>query len=181
VGKALHFAVFKTAIGPCGVVWSERGLVGVQLPEATLAHTLKRVARRFPDATETTPTPVIQAAIDGIVALLSGEKRDLGEVVLDMDDLPLLNRRVYDVARTIRPGTTLTYGDVARRVGREANPRSVGQALGANPFPIVVPCHRVLAASGGMGGFSAPGGVATKRRMLEIEGVDGVVEEPSLF
>lgn len=177
----MHYALFKTAIGQCGVVWGERGVVGVQLPESSLAHTQQRIARRYPDATLSEPSREIQAAIDGMVALLAGEKRDLAEIRLDMDGVPLFNRRVYEVARAIAPGTTLTYGDVAARLDRAANPRAVGQALGANPFPIVVPCHRVLAANGRMGGFSAPGGVATKRRMLEIEGVDGVQEEPSLF
>lgn len=179
--RTLHFSLFETAIGPCGVVWGDRGLLGIQLPEGSVSHTRKRMQRRFPDAASAIPPPDVQAAIDGIVALLAGEKRDLADVVLDMADLPLFNRRVYEVARTIEPGTTMTYGDVAARVGRATNPRAVGRALGANPFPIVVPCHRVLAAHGRMGGFSAPGGVATKRRMLQIEGVEGVVEEPSLF
>jgi methylated-DNA-[protein]-cysteine S-methyltransferase len=179
--RTLHYTLFDTAIGPCGVVWSERGLAGVQLPESSPSHTRTRVLRRFHDASHADPPPAVQDAIDGIVALLEGDKRDLGDIVLDMDDVPLFNRRVYEVARTIPPGSTLTYGEVAARIGRAANPRAVGQALGHNPFAIVVPCHRVLAAGGRMGGFSANGGVATKRRMLQIEGVDGVQEEPSLF
>jgi methylated-DNA-[protein]-cysteine S-methyltransferase len=101
--------------------------------------------------------------------------------VLDFEGLPAFNRRVYELARTIGPGATLTYGDIALRLGSPGTARAVGQALGQNPWPIVVPCHRVLAADGRMGGFSAPGGVATKRRMLEIEGVDGVRPEPTLF
>ena len=117
----------------------------------------------------------MQPAIDGIVALLRGEKRDLRELVLDIDGAAAaFNRRVYELARTIPPGATMTYGDIARRLGSPGTARAVGQALGQNPLPIVVPCHRVLAADGRMGGFSAPGGVATKRRMLEIEGVEGV-------
>ena len=98
-----------------------------------------------------------------------------------MEGLPAFNRRVYELARTIPPGSTMTYGEVARRLGSPGMARAVGQALGRNPYPIVVPCHRVLAADGRMGGFSAPGGVATKRRMLEIEGVEGVRAEPTLF
>ena len=120
-------------------------------------------------------------AIDGIVALLRGDKRDLREIILDFHGVPVFNRRVYEIARTIGPGATLTYGDIARRLGRPGTARAVGHALGQNPWPIVVPCHRVLAADGRMGGFSAPGGVATKRRMLEIEGVEGVRPEPRLF
>ena len=100
----------------------------------------------------------MQPAIDGIVALLAGEKRDLRELALDMEGLPAFNRRVYELARTIPPGATMTYGEIARRLGSPGMARAVGQALGQNPLPIVVPCHRVLAADGRMGGFSAPGG-----------------------
>jgi methylated-DNA-[protein]-cysteine S-methyltransferase len=123
----------------------------------------------------------VKAATDGIVALLAGAKRDLREVLLDMAGIPEFNRRVYELARTIPPGSILTYGEIAMRLGAPGTARAVGQALGQNPFPIVVPCHRVLAADGRMGGFSAPGGVATKRRMLEIEGVEGIREAPTLF
>jgi methylated-DNA-[protein]-cysteine S-methyltransferase len=114
---------------------------------------------------------VIAQAIDGIVALLDGQARDLTDVPLDFDEsVPAFHRRVYDVARTIRPGTTLSYGEIAVRVGEPDAARAVGQALGRNPIPIIVPCHRVLAANGGTGGFSAPGGTATKLQLLAIEG-----------
>jgi methylated-DNA-[protein]-cysteine S-methyltransferase len=87
-----------------------------------------------------------------------------------MDAVPEFPRRVYEVARTIPPGGTLTYGEVAARLGDARLAREVGQALGRNPFAIIVPCHRVLAAGGMPGGFSASGGVATKMRLLSIEG-----------
>jgi methylated-DNA-[protein]-cysteine S-methyltransferase len=177
----VNYTIFDTAIGPCGVVWGDRGLKGVNLPESSHARTQATLTRRFPDATPARPTADVQAAIDAIVALLAGEKCDLREIVLDLDGLPDFNRRVYALARTIPPGSTLTYGEVATRLGSPGMARAVGQALGQNPLPIVVPCHRVLAADGRMGGFSAPGGVATKRRMLEIEGVEGVRAEPTLF
>jgi methylated-DNA-[protein]-cysteine S-methyltransferase len=119
----------------------------------------------------------VARAIDEIVALLEGEPRDLTGVMLDMEHLPEFNRRVYAVARTVAPGETITYGEIAERIGERGAAQAVGQALGRNPFPIVVPCHRVLAAGGGMGGFSARGGVATKRRMLAIEGAG----TPTLF
>jgi methylated-DNA-[protein]-cysteine S-methyltransferase len=113
----------------------------------------------------------VSHAIESIVALLGGEARDLTDVPLDFDDtVPEFHRRVYDVTRTIKPGTTLSYGEVAARVGEPDAARAVGQALGRNPIPIIVPCHRVLAARGGTGGFSAPGGTATKLQMLAIEG-----------
>jgi len=164
------FALFPTAIGTCAVAWTERGVAGVQLPEAHESQTRARIERRVRGAVETAPTPDVQKAIDGITALLAGEPDDLSYVVLDLEGLPEFNRRVYDIARTITPGRTLTYGDIAARCGNSGDARAVGQALGRNPYPIVVPCHRVLAANGRLGGFSAHGGVATKLRLLEIEG-----------
>ena len=141
------------------------------LPEQTDRETSARVARRFPQSLESTPPPFVAHAIAGIVALLEGESRDLTDVPLEFDDsVPEFHRRVYDVARTIKPGTTLSYGEIAARVGDPDSARAVGQALGRNPIPIIVPCHRVLAAGGGTGGFSAPGGTATKLRLLAIEG-----------
>jgi methylated-DNA-[protein]-cysteine S-methyltransferase len=116
------------------------------------------------------PPAEVQCAVDRIAALLLGEASDLATIALDMDDVPAFHRRVYETARAIPPGMTLSYGDIAARVGAPGAARAVGQALGRNPFPIVVPCHRVLAAGGKIGGFSAQGGIATKRRMLAIEG-----------
>jgi methylated-DNA-[protein]-cysteine S-methyltransferase len=164
------FALFDTPIGRCGVAWGEHGVAGVQLPEASDRETLARMFNRFPTAAELVPPPEVQVVIDRISALLRGETSDLGTVALDMDGVPEFHRRVYEAARAIPPGKTLSYGDIAKRVGAPGAARAVGQALGRNPFPIVVPCHRVLAAGGKIGGFSAQGGVATKRRMLAIEG-----------
>jgi methylated-DNA-[protein]-cysteine S-methyltransferase len=154
---------------PCGIVWSERRIVGVQLPEHDAAKTRARVARRYPDAAEATPSTEIQSIIDDIVALLRGESRDFAGVALATDDLPEFNRRVYAIARAIPPGQTLSYGEIATQLGDRLLARDVGTALGKNPFPIIVPCHRVLAAGGKMGGFSAPGGVTTKLKLLSIE------------
>ena len=167
---ASGFALFDTAIGRCGVAWGEGGIAGIQLPEAGERETRVRMLQRFPVAGEVPPPPEVQRVIDRIVALLRGEVSDLSTVALDMDQVPAFHRRVYEAARTIPPGATLSYGDVAARAGAPGAARAVGQALGRNPFPIVVPCHRVLAAGGKIGGFSAQGGVATKRRMLAIEG-----------
>jgi methylated-DNA-[protein]-cysteine S-methyltransferase len=166
---AYGFTLFDTAIGRCGVAWSDRGLVGVQLPEAGEMETRERMLQRFPAAAETPPPPKVRLAIDGIVALLQGEPSDLSAIALDMEGVASFHRRVYEAARTIPPGKTLAYGDVAARLGTAGAARAVGQALGRNPFPIVVPCHRVLAARGKIGGFSAHGGTETKRRMLAIE------------
>jgi methylated-DNA-[protein]-cysteine S-methyltransferase len=166
---AYGFTLFDTAIGRCGVAWSDRGLVGVQLPEASEANARERMLQRFPAAAETPPPPQVQRAIDGIIALLQGEPSDLSGIALDMEDVAPFHRRVYEVARAIPPGRTLAYGAVAARAGAPGAARAVGQALGRNPFPIIVPCHRVVAAGGKIGGFSAHGGTATKRRMLAIE------------
>ncbi len=164
------FALFDTAIGACAIVWSARGVAGVQLPEGDAEATRARVARRYAGAQEAAPPPQVQRAIDGMVALLNGERRELNDVTLDTQALPEFNRKVYDLARTIPPGETLTYGEVAERLGDKLLARAVGQALGENPIPLIVPCHRVLAAGGKTGGFSAAGGVVTKLRLLTIEG-----------
>ncbi|MGA7487362.1 MAG: methylated-DNA--[protein]-cysteine S-methyltransferase [Xanthobacteraceae bacterium] len=162
-------ALFDTAIGRCGIAWNGRRVIGVQLPEAHERQTRARLARRCPQARDGSPPQEVQCAIDGIVALLRGEARDLSAIALDMECVPEFDRRVYEVARTIPPGTTSSYGEVAARLGARDLAREVGQALGRNPFPIVVPCHRVLAAGGKVGGFSANGGVTTKLRLLTIE------------
>ena len=164
------FALFDTAIGRCGIAWGGPTVVGVQLPEADERMTRLRMRRRFPDALEALPPSEVARAIAAIVAHLGGEPRDLAAVALDMEQVPPFDRRVYQVARTIPAGATLTYGDIAARIGENSEARDVGQALGRNPFPIVVPCHRVLAAGGKVGGFSANGGIATKLRLLSIEG-----------
>lgn len=158
------FALFDTPIGRCGIVWDEDTILGVQLPEARESDTHSRLRRRRPDAREAPPPTGVQQAIDAIVALLRGEASDLSTIPLDMTNVPPFHRRVYEVARTISPGTTLTYGDIATRLGEPGLARDVGQALGQNPFAIVVPCHRVVAAGGKLGGFSASGGITTKVR-----------------
>jgi methylated-DNA-[protein]-cysteine S-methyltransferase len=163
------YALFETAIGRCGIVWSERGIVGVQFPEGSDQATRRRLLRRHLKACETIPPAAVQRTIEDIVALLEGERRDLSEAVLDWGAVPDFNRRVYHVARAIPPGSTLSYGEVAARLGDRNLARDVAQALGQNPFPIIVPCHRIMAAGGKTGGFSAPGGVRTKLRLLSIE------------
>src|SRR5712691_206488 len=163
------FALFDTAIGRCAIAWSGRGILAVQLPEADERKTRRRLIRRFPQAREAPPPPAVARALEGIAALLRGERVDLSAVALDLDGVAPFHRRVYEVARTIAPGATLSYGEVAARLGAPRSARAVGQALGRNPVPILVPCHRVLAAGGKPGGFSANGGVATKLRLLAIE------------
>jgi methylated-DNA-[protein]-cysteine S-methyltransferase len=172
------FALFDTPIGTCAIAWSGRGIIGLQLPEPNPAATRARVRRRWPGVAEAAVSAGVQRAIDRVKALLAGGAVDLADIPLDLDAAPEFHRRVYEVARTIPPGRTMTYGEIARRLGVPHESREVGQALGRNPVAIIVPCHRVLGADGKMGGFSANGGVSTKRRMLEIEGAAEVGAGP---
>lgn len=177
--REAFYTLFDTPIGFCGLAWNRRGVVGVQLPEEDASKTRSRLAKRFPGISEVPPPPAIQAVIADVIALLKGEPRDLSTVPLDMEGVPDLHRRVYESARAIPPGRVLTYGEIASRLGID-NARLIGQALGKNPFAIIVPCHRVVAAGGKLGGFSANGGSMTKRRLLAIEGARRD-ESPTLF
>ena len=179
---AAGFCLFETPIGACGLAWAEHSIVGVLLPDDRgPAGTRARMQRSFPAALLTEePPPWVTAIAARIRQLLEGGRDDLSDVPLDMTEVPPFNRRVYEVARAIPPGRVLTYGEVAARLGEPGAARAVGQALGHNPFAPVIPCHRVLAAKGQGGGFSAGGGVATKLRMLEIERARFGIE-PGLF
>ncbi len=163
------FALFDTAIGRCAIAWGGRGITAVQLPEARENATRASMLKRFPAAQEAPPPPEIRQACDAIVALLRGEASDLAAVALDMAGIPPFHRRVYEIVRSVPPGTTLSYGEVAAKLGADGAARAVGQAMRRNPFAIVVPCHRVLAAGGKVGGYSANGGIATKLRLLALE------------
>ncbi len=171
--STLAYALFPTPLGFCGIAWNTQALTGVQLPEADEAATRQRMARRFPDLREGMPPPFVREAIAAITALLEGhplEPRDLSHLPLDMAGVPPFHQRVYELTRRIPPGETLSYGEVARQLDAPGAARAVGQALGANPFAPVVPCHRVLGAKTGTGGFSAHGGLQTKLKLLEMEG-----------
>lgn len=174
-----NFSIFDTALGACGIVWTARGIAGVQIHDGSERATRAGLLRRFPGAREAVPPADVQHAIDGIGALLRGERPDLNDVAIDTEHLPAFNRKVYDITRAIPPGATLTYGEIAERLGDKLLARDVGQALGQNPIPLIVPCHRVLASGGKSGGFSASGGVVTKLRLLTIEGAQP--NGPTLF
>lgn len=168
---ASGYALFPTAIGHCGIAWQGELLVGVQLPEDTgEAQTRARMQRRFPQLAECAMPPQFAAWAARVAATLQGAHDDLCDVPLALDTVPPFNARVYALARRIPPGKTMTYGEMAAQLGEPGAARAVGQALGHNPFAPVVPCHRILAANGKTGGFSAGGGAATKMRMLDIEG-----------
>lgn len=180
----MHYAVFDTALGPCGLLWSERGIAAVQLPEHSRDATRARLLHRHGDAREATPPPAIARAIAGIQALLGGDRAvDFSDVPLDTEALPAFHRRVYDVISRLKPGETMTYGAIASELneGPDGDARAVGYALGKNPIPVIIPCHRVVAANGKLGGFSAPGGRETKLKLLAIEGGAPDNKQPSLF
>jgi methylated-DNA-[protein]-cysteine S-methyltransferase len=167
---ATRYALFDTSLGTCAIAWTDRGVVRTVLPEPSAEEVRARLLRRLPDAQEAEPPDDVRRAIGEISRLMAGEPVDLTWVSLVDDGVPELDQRVYALARTIKPGSTLTYGDIARRLGDVALARKVGEALGRNPFPIVVPCHRVLGAGGRTGGFSARGGTETKMLLLRVEG-----------
>lgn len=167
MSTGLH--VFTTALGECGIGWSPAGLLGIQLPETTSRETAARLRNRFPALAWADPPSSAERAIEGVRHVLAGEKDDLDDVLLDLSAVGAFEAEVYRLTRAIPPGSTTTYGDIARPLGGVHLARAVGQALGRNPWPIVIPCHRVTGASGRLGGFSATGGVAIKRRLLEIE------------
>ena len=156
--------IFETELGRCAVRWSEAGITGVLLPKA---------GRPGPSFDVGAVPSFVGEAIEGIVAVMDGEKRDLSSIPLDQRGIDDFRRAVYAETRDIPAGTTRSYGEVARAIGLPDGARDVGAALARNPFPIIVPCHRVVAANGALTGFSAPGGLATKRRMLELEGTPG--------
>lgn len=174
------FCVFETAIGPCGIAWREASIAGVQLPEGNEARTRARMRRRFPHAAEASPPAEVATIVQRLRRSLEGEPDAMLDVPLDLDGIAPFQQRVYEVTRGIAPGRTLTYGEVAAAIGEPGAARAVGQALGHNPFAPIVPCHRVLAARSGAGGFSAEGGVVTKLRLLEMEKAR-FGAEPGLF
>lgn len=165
--SACGYALFPTAIGLCGLAWSERGITRVVFPEPTEAATRARLTRA--GAIEADPPPAIAQAMAAIASLLESGQADLTAIDLDMEGLAPPEQAMLKAARRIPAGSTLTYGELAAAAGQPGAAREAGQAMARNRFPIVVPCHRVLAAGGGFGGFSAPGGVEAKARLLNIE------------
>ena len=178
--KSEGIAVFETPLGTCGVAWNAHGLCASQLPEGDAAALRTRLRRRLPGTPEREPPRWVRQLIGDIDALFRGVVVDLSQVPLDLRHVPEMDRRVYDIVRGIPPGSTLSYGQVAERLGDRQLARAVGRALGRNPFAPVVPCHRVLGAGGRPGGFSAHGGLRTKLQLLTVEGASPS-GEPDLF
>ena len=165
-----QYALFDTAIGFAGIAWNDAGLVACHLPERDAETARRGFLRRFPEAAEAGVPAALAATVAGIQALMRGEKADLTDAPLDLSRTPEFHAKVYEIARAIPAGETLTYGEIAVKLGDKLLARDVGAVMGANPWPIVVPCHRVTAAGGKPGGFSARGGVNTKLKLLGIEG-----------
>jgi methylated-DNA-[protein]-cysteine S-methyltransferase len=167
-----HSRVFKTARGFCGIAWSDAGITAFRLPVNTPEAAERLLRRRVPDAEPGTPPTEVVRAISATQAYFEGEEVDFSRFQLDLGQQSDLFDRIYTAVRGLRWGETTTYGALAKAlgVGPEAA-RDVGQAMAHNPVPLIIPCHRVLAAGGKIGGFSAPGGAASKARMLELEGI----------
>jgi methylated-DNA-[protein]-cysteine S-methyltransferase len=168
---ALGWTVFETALGACAIAWSEQGICGSQLPEADMTALAARMRARFPAARDDLPLPAtVRRAIRGVQVLVAGDSLDLLlDVPLDETGLADFNRRVLALTRRIAVGQTRSYGELAAQLGQPGAARAVGMAQGQNPFAPIVPCHRVLGADGALTGFSAPGGLETKQRLLLIE------------
>jgi len=174
----MAFALFETPLGTCGIAWGERGVQRLLLPGDTDESIRARLGES--NGGELQPPRQIEGVIEDIRALMRGEDRDTASAPIDLSEASRFEREVYRVARTIPPGKTMTYGEVAARLGSPRLSRAVGRALGRNPVPVLVPCHRVVGAQGKPGGFSAPGGVDAKLRLLAIERA-AVPGAPSLF
>lgn len=170
------YRLFETAIGWAGIAWGDAGIVGAHLPEADPAIVRRAFARRFPGAEEASPTDGVAQVEAAVCALMRGEPADLSHALLDFARVPAFHAQVYEIARGIPAGQTLTYGEVAAQMGDRLLAQKVGEALGKNPWPILIPCHRVTAAGGKLGGFSARGGAQTKLKLLAIEGAKAAAQ-----
>ncbi len=174
------YTIFDTSIGRCGIAWGHAGIVGVQLPEAREIETRKRLYHLYPDSREMRPPPNVGLAIEGIAALLRAEACDFSDVTLDVSGIHAFSQRVYQITREIHRGKTLSYSEVAARLGCSGAVQAVAQAIARNPFVIIVPCHRVLETGGYADKISPHGGTISKRRLLSIEGT-GCPSSKTLF
>jgi methylated-DNA-[protein]-cysteine S-methyltransferase len=166
----LHYCLIATALGPVGLAWSAAGLARLQLPDADASGTRALLLRGI-EAAESHPPEALAPAVAALQRYFAGVPTEFAAVPLDFTGIAVFPRRLYTEMRELRWGETLTYGELAARVGAPGAAQAVGRAMGANPLPVIVPCHRVLASRGKLGGFSAPGGGRTKLRLLEMESV----------
>jgi methylated-DNA-[protein]-cysteine S-methyltransferase len=167
-----HYFIFETVNGCCGIAWNDAGITRFQLPAKSAETAERMMLRRTPGAEPGVPTPMVREAVAAVKRYFAGEETDFSQHKLDLSGQDEFFKRVYAAARRIKWGQTTTYGTLARELGGgPETARDVGQAMAKNPIPLIIPCHRVLAAGGKIGGFSAPGGAAAKIRMLGLEGV----------
>ncbi len=178
--KSAGISIFETVIGFCGIAWRDAKIIGVEIGSHEEKEIRHRLDERLADAQVIPPPDYVRAAIAQIKMLLDGGTPDFSRLPLALDSLPDLNRQVYAIICELNVGETTTYGAIARRIGDVSLSQAVGYALGKNPFPIIVPCHRVLGSHGKVGGFSAAGGIETKLRLLNIERAR-TTGEPDLF
>lgn len=174
-----HYQILETAAGWCGIAWNEAGIVRFTLPTSSEASAERLMLRRMPEITRAEPPAEIEKTVADVQRYFAGEEIDFSDARLDLGQQDAFSAKVYDLVRQLGWGEATTYGAVAKQLG--AGPeaaRDVGQAMANNPIPLIVPCHRVLAAGRKIGGFSAPGGSETKRRMLEMEGVEVTPPKP---
>jgi methylated-DNA-[protein]-cysteine S-methyltransferase len=173
MGETMHnYLIFETVGGFCGIAWNKAGITRFQLPTKTVEAAERALLRRAPDAKPGTPTPQVAEAVAAVKCYFEGEETDFSGFTLDLGDQDPFFERIYEAARRVGWGHTTSYGALAKELG--AGPeaaRDIGQAMAMNPVALIIPCHRVLAAGGKLGGFFAPGGSAAKRRMLALEGV----------
>ncbi|MEM9355006.1 MAG: methylated-DNA--[protein]-cysteine S-methyltransferase [Pseudomonadota bacterium] len=167
----MPYHLFETAFGTCAIAWNEAGLTRVQLPERTRTGTEARIRRACAEPSGMSLPAFATDAVSALQMHLAGTAVMLDMLRLDESLVSTFNASIYRALRAVPRGTTVTYGELAKRVGQPGAARAVGVAMGRNPWPVIVPCHRVLARGGKMGGFSAPGGTVTKERLLALEGV----------
>jgi methylated-DNA-[protein]-cysteine S-methyltransferase len=165
-----QYVVFDTAFGACGLRWNRVGVTRLALPQAKADKTEQRVTSGADHRRADGAPAAIMALVADIQRYFAGEEIDFSAVAVDVQGRNDFEHGIYKAARAIGFGYTVTYGELARRAGAPGLTRETGQALGRNPVPLIVPCHRIVAANGRLGGFSAPGGNATKERMLALEG-----------
>ena len=167
----LGYTIVETAIGAIAVAWSAAGICRVALPQRDREAMERRFAAKLDGARPSEPPAAVAAAIELIKRYAEGQEVDLSSVAVDLDGVDQFHRAIYQAARKLDFGQTTTYGGLAETAGHPGKARETGEALGHNPVPLIVPCHRILAAGGKIGGFSAPGGSATKEKLLTLEGV----------
>jgi len=171
--RAMHvrYHLFETAIGTCGIAWSDAGICRFQLPERDAAATERRMLKWALSAEQASPDAAISPAVEALQRYMAGDHVEMADIAVDISGVPAFQRRIYDALRQVGWGRTVSYGELAERIGSPGGARAVGQAMGSNPVPVIIPCHRVLASKGKIGGFSAYGGAVTKERLLGLEGV----------